>query len=400
MKIAYFDCFSGVSGDMILGALLHAGFTLHKLEGELRKIKIEGYELGQKKVTRSGITGTKFDVFIHQRKTSREGDHKRTFKTIARIINDSALDENIKKDSIRIFENLAKAEARVHDTSPDDVHFHEVGAVDSMIDIIGSVIALHALTIEKVCFSTIRTGTGVITCDHGTFPIPAPATVELLKGYTVTGTDIPYELTTPTGAAILTTLGESVKMCPEISLSEIGYGVGCREIPQIPNLLRVMIGETTSLYEQDEVWVVETNIDDMPGEHIGYLLEEVLHAGALDGYIMPIQMKKSRPGSLISVIVEDKNLSKIEDVIFYQSTTFGIRKYKTSRRKLSRKLVNVQTEFGMIQVKIGLFNGKIKNVAPEHEECKKIAAERGLPLKFVYQVTQEAARQVYLIHNK
>ena len=288
----------------------------------------------------------------------------------------------------------------MHNTSPDDVHFHEVGAVDSMIDIIGSVIALHALKIEKVCFSTIRTGTGVVTCDHGTFPIPAPATVELLKGYTVTGTDIPYELTTPTGAAILTTLGESVKMCPEISLSEIGYGVGCREIPQIPNLLRVMIGETTSLYEQDEVWVVETNIDDMPGEHIGYLLEEVFHAGALDGYIMPIQMKKSRPGSLISVIVEDKNLSKIEDVIFYQSTTFGIRKYKTSRRKLSRKLVNVQTEFGMIQVKIGLFNGKIRNVVPEHEECKKIAAERGLPLKLVYQVTQEAARQSILNHNK
>ncbi|MCP5005553.1 MAG: nickel pincer cofactor biosynthesis protein LarC [Planctomycetes bacterium] len=393
MKIAYFDCFSGASGDMILGALLHAGFPFSKLEAELKKLKIDGYELVRKKVLRSGIAGTKFDVFVQPVKTETCGHQKQTLKSITRIVDDSDLHKCVKEDSVRVFSNIAEAEARVHGTTPDDVHFHEVGAVDSIVDIVGAAIAIHTLNIEKIYFSTMRTGTGVVSCDHGNFPIPAPATIELLKGCNVTGTDIEFELTTPTGAAILTTLGENVKMCPEIALSEIGYGVGSREIPQIPNMLRVMVGETASLYEADEVWVVETNIDDMSGEHLGNLLEEILNAGALDGYITPVQMKKSRPGSLISVIVEDKNVMRVEDIIFYQSTTFGIRKYKTSRRKLSRQLVSVHTEFGMIQVKIGMFNGKIRNVSPEHEDCKRVAVERGLPLKLVYQVTLEAARQ-------
>ncbi|GJQ57255.1 MAG: nickel pincer cofactor biosynthesis protein LarC [Candidatus Scalindua sp. AMX11] len=398
MKIAYFDCFSGASGDMILGALLHTGLSLNKLEAELKKLKIGGYELSQKRVLRSGITGTKFDVHVQPVKAEK-GDHqRRTLKSIAKIIDDSNLDKRVKEDSIRVFSNLAKAEAHVHNTTPDEVHFHEVGAIDSIIDIIGAVIAIHELKIEKVFFSTMRTGTGVVSCDHGNFPIPAPATVEILKGCNVIGTDIEYELTTPTGAAILTTLGENVKVCPEIALSEIGYGVGFREIAQLPNLLRVMVGETAPVYEQDEVWVVETNIDDMPGEHLGHLLEEVLNAGALDGYITPVQMKKSRPGSLISVIVEDRDVSRVEDTIFYQSTTFGIRKYRSSRKKLARQFVKVETEFGMIQVKIGMLNGKIRNVAPEYEECKKVAGERGLPLKLVYQATLEAARQS-LINN-
>lgn len=393
MKIAYFDCFSGASGDMILGALLHAGFSLKKLEAELRKLKIDGYELGKKRVLRSGITGTKFEVSVQPVKTENGEHQRRTLKSIVRIIDDSRLDKRVKDESIKVFSNLARAEARVHNTTPDEIHFHEVGAVDSIVDIIGAVIAIHGLKIERVYYSTMRTGTGMVSCDHGNFPIPAPATAELLKGCNIIGTDIEHELTTPTGAAILTTLGENVKMCPEIALSEIGYGVGCHEIPQIPNLLRVMVGEAASLYEEDEVWVVETNIDDMPGEHLGHLLEEVFNAGALDGYLTPVQMKKSRPGSLVSVIVEDNNVSRVEDIIFYQSTTFGIRKYKTSRKKLSRQLVKVQTEFGKIQVKIGMINGKMRNVVPEYEECKKIAGERALPLKLVYQATLEAARQ-------
>lgn len=393
MKIAYFDCFSGASGDMILGALLHAGFPLDTLEAELRKLTIDGYELGKKKVVRSGITGTKFEVSVQPVKTEKGGHQRRTLKSILKSVDDSELDKRVKEDSIKVFSNLAKAEAHIHDTTPEEIHFHEVGAVDSIIDIIGAVIAIHDLKIERVYFSTIRTGTGMVSCDHGNFPIPAPATAELLKGCNIIGTDIEYELTTPTGAAILTTLGENVKMCPEIVLSEIGYGVGSREIPQIPNLLRVLVGETASLHEQDEVWVVETNIDDMPGEHMGYLLEEIFNAGALDGYITPVQMKKSRPGSLVTVIVEDKNVSRVEDSIFYQSTTFGIRKYKTIRKKLSRQLVSVKTEFGKIQVKIGMFNGKIRNVVPEYEDCRKIAGERGLPLKLVYQATLDAARQ-------
>ncbi len=394
MKIAYFDCFSGASGDMILGALIHAGFSQDKLKDELKKLGIKNYELGLKTVLRSGITGTKFDILIKKDKIQKETNRRRTFKDISKIINGSTLNEYVKRDSTKIFENLAKAEAKVHNTSPEKVHFHEVGAIDSIIDIVGAVIAMHGLKIEKVYFSPIRTGTGFVKCHDGQFPIPAPATTELLKGYHIIGTDIQRELITPTGAAILTTLGENVEMCPEISLLQIGYGAGSYEIPQVPNLLRVMIGETISVSEQDEVWIVETNIDDMPGEHLGYLLEKVLDAGALDGYITPVQMKKSRPGTLVSIIVDDVNLSKVETVIFDQSTTFGIRKYKANRKKLFRKLVDVKTEYGMIKVKIGMLNGCIKNIAPEHEECKKIADERALPLKLVYNAAIKAAQSI------
>lgn len=394
MKIAYFDCFSGASGDMILGALIDAGFNYEELNEELKKLGIDNYELDSKKVLRSEITGTKFDVLVREDKKDNEHNRRRTLKDISGIINESTLGAGVKRDSVKIFENLAKAEAKVHNTSPEKVHFHEVGAVDSIIDIVGVVIAIHGLKIEKIYFSPIRTGTGFVKCSHGQFPIPAPATVELLKGHHVIGTDIQCELTTPTGAAILTTLGVNVEMCPEIMLLQIGYGAGSHEIPQIPNLLRVMIGETITVCEQDEVWMVETNIDDMPGEHFGYLLEKILDAGALDGYITPVQMKKSRPGTLISIIVDDVHLSKVERIIFEQSTTFGIRKYKANRKKLYRKFVDVKTEYGMIRVKVGMLNGCIKNISPEHEDCRKIADERGLPLKLVYNAATNAAQSI------
>lgn len=394
MKIAYFDCFSGASGDMILGALIDAGFNYEELNEELKKLGIDNYELDSKKVLRSEITGTKFDVLVREDKKDNEHNRRRTLKDISGIINESTLGAGVKRDSVKIFENLAKAEAKVHNTSPEKVHFHEVGAVDSIIDIVGVVIAIHSLKIEKIYFSPIRTGTGFVKCSHGQFPIPAPATVELLKGHHVIGTDIQCELTTPTGAAILTTLGVNVEMCPEIMLLQIGYGAGSHEIPQIPNLLRVMIGETITVCEQDEVWMVETNIDDMPGEHFGYLLEKILDAGALDGYITPVQMKKSRPGTLISIIVDDVHLSKVERIIFEQSTTFGIRKYKANRKKLYRKFVDVKTEYGMIRVKVGMLNGCIKNISPEHEDCRKIADERGLPLKLVYNAATNAAQSI------
>ena len=386
--------FLRASGDMILGALIDAGFNYEELNKELKKLGIDNYELDSKKVLRSEITGTKFDVLVREDKKDNEHNRRRTLKDISGIINESTLGAGVKRDSVKIFENLAKAEAKVHNTSTEQVHFHEIGAVDSIIDIVGAVIAIHGLKIEKIYFSPIRTGTGFVKCNHGQFPIPAPATVELLKGHHVIGTNIQRELTTPTGAAILTTLGVNVEMCPEIMLLQIGYGAGSHEIPQIPNLLRVMIGETITVCEQDEVWMVETNIDDMPGEHFGYLLEKILDAGALDGYITPVQMKKSRPGTLISIIVDDVHLSKVERIIFEQSTTFGIRKYKANRKKLYRKFVDVKTEYGMIRVKVGMLNGCIKNISPEHEDCRKIADERGLPLKLVYNAAMNAAQSL------
>jgi len=394
MKIAYFDCFSGASGDMILGALIDAGCSQKKLNEELNKLSLGNYESDAKKVIRSAITGTKFDVLIKEGAINDEHHRKRTLKDISGLISESSLSKSVKRDSIRIFENLANAEAKVHNTLPEEVHFHEVGAIDSIVDIVGAVIAFHDLKIENIYFSPIRTGTGFVKCQHGQFPIPAPATVELLKGYHVIGTNIQHELTTPTGAAILTTLGVNVEMCPEITLLQIGYGAGSHEIPQIPNLLRVMIGETITVSEQDEVWMVETNIDDMPGEHFGYLLEKILDVGALDGYITPVQMKKSRPGILISIIVDDMHLSKVEKIMFEQSTTFGIRKYRASRKKLHRKLVDVETEFGTIKVKIGMLNGSIKNITPEHDDCRKIAEERGIPLKLIYNTAMNAAQSI------
>ena len=394
MKIAYFDCFSGASGDMILGALIDAGFSQNELIDELKKLGINNYELSSKKVLRSAITGTKFDVSINESAINDEHHKRRTLKVISRLINESTLSESVKRDSIKIFENLANAEAKVHNTLPEDVHFHEVGAVDSIVDIVGAVIAFDSLKIENIYFSPIRTGTGFVECQHGQFPIPAPATIEILKGYHVINTNIQRELTTPTGAAILTTLGVNVEMCPEITLNQIGYGAGSHEIPQIPNLLRIMIGETVTVAEQDEVWMLETNIDDMPGEHFGYLLEKILDAGALDGFLTPVQMKKSRPGTLISVLVNDEYLSKVEKIIFEQSTTFGIRKYKVSRKKLKRKFVDVKTEYGMIKVKIGMLNGCVKNITPEHENCRKIADAKELPLKLVYNAAINAAQLI------
>lgn len=394
MKIAYFDCFSGASGDMILGSLIDAGFSQEKLNKELNKLGLNNYKTDSKKVLRSAITGTKFDVSIKEDIKNDEHHKRRTFKDVSGIINESSLTESIKSDSIRIFESLANAEAKVHDTLPENVHFHEVGAIDSIVDIVGAVIAFHGLKIEKIFFSPIRTGMGFVKCHHGQFPIPAPATVELLKGHKVVTTNIQHELTTPTGAAILSTLGINVEMCPEITLLQIGYGAGSQEIQEIPNLLRVMIGETMVVSEQDEVWIVETNIDDMPGEHFGYLLEKILDVGALDGYITPVQMKKSRPGTLISLLVDDAHLSKVERIMFEQSTTFGIRKYKASRKKLHRKLVDVETEFGTIKVKIGMLNGSIKNITPEHEDCRKIADTNELPLKLVYNAAINAAQSI------
>jgi len=397
MKIAYFDCFSGASGDMILGALIDAGFSQKELSEELKKLGINNYELSSEKVLRSAIAGTKFNVSINESTRNDEHHKRRTLKVISRLINESTLSENVKRGSINIFESLANAEAKVHNTLPEDVHFHEVGAVDSIVDIVGAVIAFDSLKIENIYFSPIRTGTGFVKCQHGQFPIPAPATIEILKGYHVISTDIQRELTTPTGAAILTTLGVNVEMCPEITLNQIGYGAGNHEIPQIPNLLRVMIGETVTVAEQDEVWMLETNIDDMPGEYFGYLLEKILDAGALDGFLTPVQMKKSRPGTLISVLVDDEYLPKVEKIIFEQSTTFGIRKYKVSRKKLIRKFVDVKTEYGLIKVKIGMLNGCVKNITPEHENCRKIADAKELPLKLVYNAAINAAQ---LIKNK
>lgn len=389
MNIAYFECFSGISGDMILGSLLDLGLDLDFLIHELNKIDLSAYHLSSKEVRRCGISGTKFDVTVDA-KNNKNINH-RNLSDICRIIDGSSLSKHIKKSSVSIFQRLARAEANVHGIGEEEVHFHEVGSIDSIVDIVGAVIGFHKLGFESILFSQIATGTGYVKCEHGTLPIPAPATAELLRGYTLSSTDIKKELTTPTGAAIITTLGKQTDTFPEFQMKNIGYGAGTNDNPLLPNLLRVFVGETeldidhNETYKlKDEVWMVETNIDDMTGEFFGHIIDKLLDAGALDAYMTAIQMKKARPSMLVSAIVPEKRLTDVESVFFDHTTTFGIRKYKVYRNKLTREIVDIKTIFGNVKVKIGRFNKNIKNIAPEYDDCKRIADLKGLPLKRVY----------------
>ena len=391
MKIAYFDCFSGVSGDMTLGACLDAGMDITLLKEQLSQLHLHGYEISAEIVKRAGISGTKVHVNITHagHHTDHHHHHHNThlnLSDIQAIIEKSALCSDVKRDSIRIFQRLAMAEAKVHNTPIEKVHFHEVGAIDSIIDIVGSVIAIKHLGIEKIYFSPVPTGHGYVKCEHGTFPVPAPATAELLKGQFLKFVDIEKELTTPTGAAIIATLGECLRCVPEMKVLQIGYGAGSSDNPTIPNLLRIILGETISKISTDEMWVVETNIDNMTGEMLGYVMDKIFDAGAADVYFTPIQMKKNRPGTMVSAIVAETQVPAVESVLFNQTTTFGIRKYKASRTVLTREFKEVESSLGKIKVKIGTFNDEIKSVSPEYEDCKRIADEKGIPLKKVYDI--------------
>ena len=387
MKIAYFDCFSGISGDMILGAFVDAGLDVTFLKEQLAKLHVHGYEIYAEKVKRSGISGTKVHVITssNDKHAHNHSSHLK-FLDIKAIIEKSNLGNDIKNDSIKIFYSLAIAEAKVHNTSIEEIHFHEVGAVDSIVDIVGSVIAIKYLGLEKLYFSPIPLGRGFVKCEHGTFPVPAPATVELLKNHLVRSSNTENELTTPTGAAIITTMGKGLYTNPEMKILHVGYGAGNTDNKTIPNLLRIFIGELSQDRESDEMWIVETNIDNMSGEILGYVMDKLFEAGAVDAYFTPIQMKKGRPGIIISAIVSDMNLSSVELVLFNQTTTFGIRKYKVARKVLTREFKEVDTQLGKLKLKIGRFNGNIKTYSPEYEDCKKIAEEKGIPLKEVYNI--------------
>jgi uncharacterized protein (TIGR00299 family) protein len=378
---------------MTLGAFVDAGLDASLLKDQLAQLHLHGYEISTEKVKRAGISGTKFHVVIspehhhaHISHHDRHHDSHLKLSDIQSIIEKSTLHHDIKSKSIKIFQRLAMVEAKVHNTMIENVHFHEIGAIDAIIDIVGSVIAIKHLGIEKIYFSPIPTGHGYTICEHGTFPIPAPATAELLKNQLLKYVNIEKELTTPTGAAIITTLGEGVRTNPEMKILQIGYGAGNNDNPNIPNLLRIFIGETTSDTESDEMWIVETNIDNMSGEILGYVMDKLFEVGAVDVYFTSIQMKKGRPGTIISAIVSELNLPSVESVLFDQTTTFGIRKHKVVRKTLTREFKELDSSLGKIKVKIGKFNGDIKSISPEYEDCKKIAVEKGIPLKQVYNI--------------
>jgi len=388
VKVAYFDCFAGISGDMTLGALVDAGLNLDDLKKELSKLNLTGYEISAEKVTKNGITGTKVNVAIEEQKAHRHLRH------INEIIDNSALDDDIKQTGKQIFERLAVAEAKIHNTTIEKIHFHEVGAIDAIIDIVGAVIGVKLLGIEKVYASKIHVGRGFVECQHGKIPLPAPATTELLTGVPIYSTGIERELTTPTGAAIITTLAGSFGNMPEMTVEKTGYGAGSGDL-EIPNLLRVIIGETKAgEYETDTVMVIETNIDDMNPEFYEYVTERLLKQGALEVYIMPVYMKKSRPGALMTVLCADERIDQILSTLFSETTTIGVRMHRASRKKLQREIITIETEYGDIRVKLSKAGEKVLNIAPEYEDCKKIAADSNIPLKQVYDAAKNAAGNI------
>ena len=389
MHIAYFDCFSGISGDMIIGALIDAGLDLHQLNEELKKLKMGGYTLNAKKTTRRGISGTRFSV-------DADNDHvERHLKDIEKILDHSDLGDDIKDRSKAIFRELADVEAKIHNCSPGEIHFHEIGAMDSIIDTVGSLLGLKLLGIETVYASRIPVGTGFVECDHGTLPLPAPAALELLKGIPIYASGIEKELVTPTGIVILKHVAKSFGFIPEMRIHQIGYGAGGRDL-KIPNLLRVWIGESEEKreYEEDEVILIETNIDDMNPEFFGYTSEKLFEKGALDVFTTPIFMKKNRPGTLLSVLISSDKLDEMLSIIFAETTSLGIRLHRLERRKLPRELLTVETPFGSVRVKVSRVGEEIRNISPEYEDCKKIAVKQKVPLRKVYEDAEVAVRKL------
>ena len=374
-KIAYFDCCSGISGDMVLGALIDCGLDIKMLRKELAKLDLKDYAVSAAKDERHHIVGTNLSVRF------KESKHHRTFKDIKTLISRSRLSQRVKDLSISIFANLAKAEAKIHGCKPDDVHFHEVGAIDSIVDIVGTAIGVEHLGIEKVYASPLPLGTGWVNTSHGRMPVPAPATLELLTGVPTAKSFVRAELTTPTGAAIIKTLAENFGSMPEMKIAKTGYGIGDKDFKEIPNILRINLGEVSSGPER--LLVLETNIDDMNPQIYEYLMAKLFKNGALDVFLVPIQMKKGRPAILLKVLSPANKKDALMDTIFKETTTIGIRSYEVDRYCLERSIKEVSTPYGKVKVKISQKGGEAINIQPEYEDCKKIAEKKNLSLKDV-----------------
>ena len=385
MAIAYFDCFSGISGDMVLGALVDAGADLASIEQELRKLKLDGWTISAEKVQRGAIFAT------HVKVETQEDHHHRGLSIILKRIDDAALEPRAAERARKIFTRLAEAEAKVHQVPVEKVHFHEVGAVDSIVDIVGAAVGFELLGIDEFACSAMDVGAGQVKTAHGLLPVPAPATVELLRGVPAYSSGIQRELVTPTGAAIATALSACYAEMPAMTLRAVGYGAGSADNAEKPNVLRLLIGERAASsaggpFEYTEgtpVTVIETNLDDMSPQIYGYFAEKALAAGALDVFSTPVQMKKNRPGLLVTLLCEPENAAALIDLVFRETTTIGVRAHEVRRRTLAREWVPVATPFGEVRMKISRMNGSVLNAAPEYEDCRRIAAERGIPLKQV-----------------
>lgn len=383
MKTLYFDCFAGASGDMILGAMIAAGVDPDALREQLSLLNVEGFKIDFETVDRSGLSATYARVeTVHEHKHRHLAD-------IRRIIENSGVTDTAKDLSLRIFTRLAEAEARVHNEPVEKIHFHEVGALDSIVDVVGAAICFDLMKIDRFISSPLHVGSGMIEMAHGRFPVPPPAVTELLRGVPFYSGDIKGELLTPTGAAIITTVCQEYGPIPRIKTDRTGYGAGTREYDNFPNVLRVLVGETEAADAASErLWMIETNLDDASPQIVGHVMDRVFELGALDCYFTPVQMKKNRPGVLLSVLCAPEEKEAVMKLLFTETTTLGIRSYEVERRALRRSVVQVETQYGPIFVKVAHLNGRVVNEMPEFEQCREAAVRANVPLKAV----EEAAR--------
>jgi hypothetical protein len=393
MKIAYLDCFSGISGDMTIAAFLDAGLSMAALSGELGKLRLKGYEIRKAKAMRGAIAGTRFECLTH----AHDSHGHRSLKDILRLIDKSLLNSRVKSNAKRIFENIGAAEAKVHGIKrPESVYLHELGELDSIIDIVGAAIAVDLLGIDEIRSSSVRMGRTFAATMHGNIPIPGPATLEILKGVPVEISEIRAELVTPTGAGIVKTLAKSFGAMPRMKVSAVGYGAGTRDLKEMPNMLRVVIGETLPSFKGDTVTVIEANIDDMNPQYFEYVFERLFAEGALDVFIAPIQMKKSRPAFKLTALCAPADAEKISAAIFAETTTIGVRLYEAGRFTLERRTVKVRTKYGEIKVKLARIPDGGLKISPEYDDCANAARRKKTPLKIVHEEARRAANAEYL----
>src|ERR1700741_1208941 len=380
MKAAYFDCFSGISGDMTLGALVDAGCPLGLLRDELKGLDVPGWEISAEKVWKNGMAATHVSVRTEDTQTHR------SLTTILGVLEKSKLAAAVSERASAIFRRLGEAEAAVHDVPIEKIHFHEVGAVDAIVDIVGACTGFEMLGIERFACSALNVGGGTAKMAHGVLPVPAPATAKLLTGKPTYSNGVQKELVTPTGAAIVATLCEAFGPQPAMSVSAIGYGAGTADLEGQPNVVRIMVGEAAEKVVpgfDEEISVIEANRDDMNPQIYGYFQEKALAAGALDVYTTPVQMKKNRPGTLLTLLCKPQDANALMSLIFAETTTFGARTYSAQRRTLPRESVSVRTQYGDVRIKLSRVNGRILHVAPEFEDCRKLAVEKDVPLQRV-----------------
>jgi hypothetical protein len=394
MKLLYLDTFSGISGDMMLGLLVDLGVDLNAIKAELAHLPVSGYQLVQRNEKRHGIGGTRIEVLCDDNQPAR------TWTDIDTMLADSLLSDPVRSMARRIFRRLGDAEAHVHKVALDDVHFHEVGAVDAIVDIVGSVIGLHLLGVKMICCTPLPLSSGMIRGSHGAIPLPAPATLQILHGHPVRDAGSDRELVTPTGAAIATEIAEFGAM-PDITIEHIGYGVGGWELDDRPNLLRGIIGEkpATEGFERDSVTVIETHLDDSSPEWLGSLLDRLLTDGALDAAFAPLQMKQNRPGTRLTVVTQPQDAERLAQTILRESSAIGVRMYENRRLKLRREPATVQTDFGEADVKLIYEGEKLLRITPEHASCRKLAEATGRPLPEVYRVVTTIANHRFGLEN-